>query len=306
MEKINESIKFSIVIPTYNRADFIKATVASVLQQDYSNFELIIVDDGSTDNTEDIIGSIHDERLQYHKKINEERGVARNYGFKKAKGDYVLFFDSDDLMHTNHLSTLYEAIVKFNNEVNFIASKYDLITNNKHRRSSVYSIKEGWYGIDIFLKGSLIGCNICVKKNNPNLKLFHEDRRFTIGEDWIFLLQNLQNDKIYIIDKVTISVNDHENRTMRSNNSIIISKNQLVLEWLLQNIKLTSIQQNILTTNSYYFCAIHSYIDNNRSKAMHYLRKILLLKGFGKKEIILFIKVLIGYRIMIKVSTWFQ
>ena len=107
-------ILFSVIIPTYNRESFIVKTIQSVLSQTYTNFELIIIDDGSTDNTEKVVREIEDQRIQYHKKDNAERGAARNYGARLAKGKYVNFFDSDDLAYMNHLSEAMEMLHKFN------------------------------------------------------------------------------------------------------------------------------------------------------------------------------------------------
>ena len=80
------NILFSIVVPTYNREKFIVKTIQSLLNQTYNNFELLIIDDGSTDNTEKVVREIEDQRIQYHQKENGERGAARNYGAKLAKG----------------------------------------------------------------------------------------------------------------------------------------------------------------------------------------------------------------------------
>lgn len=89
--------KVSIIIPTYNRADVLVTSIQSVLQQSYTDFELLIVDDGSTDNTDIVVGSIHDDRIRYLK-MPENKGVAaaRNEGIRQAKYDYIAFQDSDD------------------------------------------------------------------------------------------------------------------------------------------------------------------------------------------------------------------
>ncbi|GIU81227.1 MAG: glycosyltransferase [Acidobacteria bacterium] len=105
---------FSVIIPTYNRAQFIKQTIESVLNQTFTDFEIIVVDDGSTDNTKEVVESIKDERIVYHYKRNEERSVARNTGVKLARGEYVTFLDSDDLLYENHLQTALEMVEKYN------------------------------------------------------------------------------------------------------------------------------------------------------------------------------------------------
>ena len=93
----------SVIIPTYNRAHLIKRSATSVLNQTYVNLELIIVDDGSTDNTEDVVKSIGDNRIIYIKQQNQGACAARNNGITHAQGDYIAFQDSDDVWHENKL-----------------------------------------------------------------------------------------------------------------------------------------------------------------------------------------------------------
>ncbi|PIQ22099.1 MAG: glycosyl transferase, partial [Cytophagales bacterium CG18_big_fil_WC_8_21_14_2_50_42_9] len=101
---MNSKPFFSVVIPTYNLADFIFKTIQSVLNQTYPAFEIIIIDDGSRDNTEAVVKAIPDKRIVYQKVENGERGRARNIGTLQAKGDYITFIDSDDLAYPNHLA----------------------------------------------------------------------------------------------------------------------------------------------------------------------------------------------------------
>lgn len=87
----------SVIIPTYNRAYCIGNAVQSVLKQDYENMEILIVDDGSTDDTEAVIKSIEDTRIRYYKNsVNSGAAAARNTGISLAKGKYIAFQDSDD------------------------------------------------------------------------------------------------------------------------------------------------------------------------------------------------------------------
>ena len=88
----------SIIMPSYNTAPYIAESIQSVIDQTYKDWELIIVDDCSTDNTDEVITSLHDERIRYFK--NEKNGgaaVSRNKALRKAKGKWIAFLDSDDL-----------------------------------------------------------------------------------------------------------------------------------------------------------------------------------------------------------------
>src|SRR5437868_10948529 len=103
-------IFFSIIIPTYNRASVIKKTIDTTLNQSYPGYEVIVVDDGGTDNTEEVIRAIGNNKITYYKKENAERAAARNYGAAMAKGDYLTFVDSDDLLYQNYLETANDCI----------------------------------------------------------------------------------------------------------------------------------------------------------------------------------------------------
>ena len=88
--------KVSVIIPTYNCAHFLPDAIQSVLDQSFQDFELIVVDDGSTDNTEEVVRSFSDTRLTYIRQVHQERSAARNTGIQASGGEYVTFLDSDD------------------------------------------------------------------------------------------------------------------------------------------------------------------------------------------------------------------
>ncbi|MBK8625159.1 MAG: glycosyltransferase family 2 protein [Saprospiraceae bacterium] len=101
---------FSIIIPTYNRAHIIHRPIESILAQTFTDWELIIVDDGSTDDTKAVVDSYPDERIRYVWQENQERSAARNHGIRLAKGEWICFQDSDDEYLTNHLQVLNQGI----------------------------------------------------------------------------------------------------------------------------------------------------------------------------------------------------
>lgn len=106
---------FSIIIPVYNKENHIKATLESVLNQTFKDFEIIIVNDGSTDNSENKISQISDKRIHLHSIMNHGVSYARNYGITKATSDLIAFLDADDLwkpFHLEDLKSLYESYPK--------------------------------------------------------------------------------------------------------------------------------------------------------------------------------------------------
>jgi glycosyltransferase involved in cell wall biosynthesis len=106
----NSSLLLSIIIPVYNRSSRVSHTVQSVLDQRGANFELILVNDGSTDDTLAVLSSFAGPSVRVLSKENGERGAARNFGADHANGNYLIFFDSDDLMYTGYLAKAAEFI----------------------------------------------------------------------------------------------------------------------------------------------------------------------------------------------------
>lgn len=119
---MSEKSLVSIIMPTYNRAHLITESIQSVIDQTYQHWELIIVDDGSIDNTEEIVSKIKDIRIQYfYIQHAGFVGVVRNYGITKSKGDYIAFLDSDDLWRKDKLDFQLDLFKQFQ-ESKFIIS----------------------------------------------------------------------------------------------------------------------------------------------------------------------------------------
>lgn len=108
-----ESMKFSIIVPTYNRGYVISNLIRSVLSQSYKNWELLIADDGSTDNTSEVISTFGDSRIVYLSKINGGPSSARNLALNKATGDWIVYIDSDNEFLSNYLDVVSIYIEKF-------------------------------------------------------------------------------------------------------------------------------------------------------------------------------------------------
>ena len=293
---IQDSIFFSIVIPTFNRADLLPETIDTILSQSFSNYEIIIVDDGSKDNTEEVINSKYNRisNIRYFKKDNEERGRARNFGFEHSTGSYVIFFDSDDLMQKNHLQTLFDVITKLDHP-NFIATKHLLIDEKgKKSYNSSKNLKEGWYNYKELMRGNWLACHFAVRRANLDLFLFEENRNYAILEDWMFLIQNLFKDRVYLIDQFTIHQRIHEGRSM-NNNQIIIERRLKANQYLQERLPFSDADIKTMNAFSHYFCAIHAYIEHDKQQALNFAKKAYYDGGISKELIILCSKLLLGY-----------
>jgi len=131
---------FSVVIPLYNKGNYITTCLDSVLNQDFSNFEIIIVDDGSTDDSINEIKKFDDERIIIEQQENKGAAAARNKGVEIAKAKWIAFLDADDLWLENHLAELFLAIQEFPKESVF-TSRLGIIRQHKQIDLAQYNFK---------------------------------------------------------------------------------------------------------------------------------------------------------------------
>lgn len=123
-------MKFSIIVPLYNKEESVGSTIQSILDQKYRNFELLIINDGSTDNSLNVVSSFNDERIRIINKENGGVSSARNLGIKEAKYEWIVFFDADDIMYENALSEYVNLSLKFPDILVLVAS-YDKMIKGK-------------------------------------------------------------------------------------------------------------------------------------------------------------------------------
>lgn len=144
----------SIITPTYNCSKYIGETIESVLNQTYKNFEMIIVDDASTDNTEEVVNSYHDKRIKYVKlKTNSGPAVARNTAMELAKGKYMAFLDSDDIWVSDKIEKQIKFIKK--NKYKIICSNYEQIDEKGNKLNKTISCKK-----KVNYNGILLSCPV--------------------------------------------------------------------------------------------------------------------------------------------------
>lgn len=128
----------SVIVPAYNCEKYLEASIKSVIKQTYKNFELLIIDDGSTDNTSLLCEELKvlDNRIKVFHKGNGGLSDARNYGIKRAKGKYICFLDADDTYNKNYLSELLR-LIKENNVLLAVCGYIEVFPNGTKRYSKV-------------------------------------------------------------------------------------------------------------------------------------------------------------------------
>lgn len=122
---------FSVIIPLYNKADYIEKTIKSVLHQTFTDYELIVINDGSTDKSEAIVLELDDKRIRLYNQKNQGVSVARNLGIHKSQGKLVAFLDADDYWFPNHLEELANLYDNFS-DCGIYCSRYKIKTTKSH------------------------------------------------------------------------------------------------------------------------------------------------------------------------------
>ncbi len=274
---------FSIVIPTYNRSKTILRAVQSILNQTYQNFEVVIVDDGSTDNTLAVITPFLSEKVSYHKIENGGVAHARNQGIKLSNGEYIGFLDSDDFFFENHLSTAFEHISKnLNPDVLHLNFKWgDVEMKNAKSNKLPKKLPE-----DIFKGCSLhVNCTFI----NSNLKTrvqFNEDRNLMYSEDWDFFIKLCVNYDVKLLDIQTSYLMDHEDRSMRNfkEDAWLKRKEALIQSLKSDEVFMQKYSSNLplIAAHMYSLIALMLALEKRKKDAANYLKKSF---KSSKKEI---------------------
>ncbi len=199
----------SVIIPTYNRSEFLLKSVESVLNQSFKEFELIIIDDGSDDNTEELIKNLKDKRINYYYQFNRGPAVARNNGIKRSTCKYIAFLDSDDAWTEDKLKVQIKAMKE--NPGHIISHTEEIWYKGKRliKPQKIHKKRQG----DIF-KQSLKLCSISMstvmirKELIKKIGLFDPD--LEVCEDYDYWLRVTAQYSVLLIDKpLTIKQGGH-------------------------------------------------------------------------------------------------
>lgn len=265
---------FSVVIPTYNRAHLISKTIETVLAQDEHDFEVIVVDDGSSDNTEEVLRAIADERVSYYKKENGERGAARNYGARRARGRYINFFDSDDLLYPNHLTVARRLIEKMN-EPEIIHLGFEMRDDAGKLLYRIDSL-EGDVNEQL-PRGNLLSCNGVFLRRDVALAFpFIEDPQLCVSEDWELWLRLASRYKIHYTNEVTSVIVNHGERSVLVNNEeVLLHCKNVVLKSLYEDegfVRKYGERKKIVENEILSYIALHLALAGAPARAFKYLK----------------------------------
>jgi glycosyltransferase involved in cell wall biosynthesis len=272
-------MRISIIVPIYNRADIVKETLPHILNQPFEDFEVIVVDDGSTDNTLEVLQSIVHPKLKIFTKANAERAAARNFGASKAQGEYLNFFDCDDWMYPNHLTVANEMIVT-NNHPPLFHVCYEFKDPQGNVMSKVKTPEEGT--AKHLIINNFLACNtVFVKRDIFMQSPFNETRSLSSAEDWELWLRLISRYPIISSNAITFAIQEHDERSLNTISPEKIEARNLELnKSLIQDkpfLKFYKNKVDFFMANSLTFIAL-SYANtaSTKSKAVKYLSKAAL------------------------------
>ncbi len=211
-------IKVSVIIPTFNRAHLVSVAISSVLNQSYRNLELILVDDGSTDHTWEVIEPfMGDKRLQYVLlKKNKGRSAARNLGVEETKGDFIMFLDSDDYLEADALEKLINLRYSYP-QVNVFAGGYRLFKRKASSEYTIYKRGKDLFIQDVFLaeiKGMVLNIgNHIMHADLIKKKGIRFNEALDFAEDWEFILHAVKGESAIFIKETVLNVYRHDDNS---------------------------------------------------------------------------------------------
>lgn len=214
----------SVIIPLYNKRDYIQRSIRSVLNQTFSELECIVVDDGSTDDSLDIIGGIEDDRIKFIRKKNGGVSSARNLGIKASKFEYLAFLDADDYWAPSYLEEISELIGKYPNRCLYFSSYYRVENGGektvkssptlaKTNNSVVFNLFDYFKNYHNYELPFHTSC--CVVDKKAILEVGDFDERISYYEDYDFFSRVSTQSEIVYINKPLSFYNcdvDAENR----------------------------------------------------------------------------------------------
>ena len=263
---------FSIIIPAYNRSTLILDTLNSVIAQTFTDWECIIIDDGSKDNTREVVQKVieKDNRFKYIYQENAERSAARNNGVKHALGKYICFLDSDDQFKENHLQELNIVITERNFREEIYYTDYTIVKPSE--RIEVEEPLESDL-LHFLVHHPIIPARICASAKIFKKNLYDED--IVVVEDLILWLRLGINYSFYHVNENTVLYYLHDDNSVDIKNTgfqkrlagLLIFQKRYKSIWT----KITKADRLFLIGNTHFGIARH-YIHHRKSlKAIQHL-----------------------------------
>ena len=267
---------FSVIIPAYNRAGFLGTAIKSVLDQSFSNLELIVIDDGSTDQTRQLIKDIKDKRLKYIKKGHNGVSAARNRGIQESRGRFICFLDSDDRFKNTKLEIAYRYIQNFPEYMIFHTEELWYRNGKILNQKNIHAKPDG-YVFDKSLRLCCIGMSTAVVKRSLFNEIRTFDENFQACEDYEFWLRVSALYPVKLIPEVlTIKQGGHSDQLSKKYHSMDTFRIQAVVKLIKSKI-LNEKQEDQAIRELHHKCKIYikGALKRNKIKEIVFYKTLL-------------------------------
>jgi glycosyltransferase involved in cell wall biosynthesis len=267
---------FSIILPTYNRAHLIETAVKSILTQSFSDWELILVDDGSTDNTKEVISkfSSSDKRIKYFYQENQERSIARNNGIEKSTGQFICFLDSDDYFLSTKLEHLHDFIKESTQNDSVLYDGISFLIKDNIVKTPLPTKKESETIHEFLFKNPLGSLQICAPakvfqefKFNPSIR---------IGEDvelWLRIANKFEFIPIDIFNTIALEHDDRSVNLKKYNSAKELMKQIKYIFKLHDETKISKQTRKTVLSNCMFNISKHYILNGDRLKSIFWIIK---------------------------------
>ena len=205
MEQKTDAPFFSVVIPTYNCASFLKRSLTSVFNQTFQDFEVVVIDNSSIDNSQELLDSTQDQRLLWFAIQNDGIiAASRNKGIEKAKGKWIAFLDADDVWSSEKLECVYNVIVENPNVIVVNHNEWKVVDNQKDKVLEYSKSCNADFYKHLIFKGNCLSTSAVTVRRDIALKTkgFSTRDDFITAEDYDFWIRLAKEGDFYFLDKV--------------------------------------------------------------------------------------------------------
>lgn len=291
---------FTIVTPVFNKKDFVKDTIQSVLNQSYQDFEYIIIDDGSTDGSEFVVQQFSDTRIKFIMQKNAGVSAARNRGIRESTKEFVLFLDADDIFHVDHLKWLTVIITQYPN-YNFFGTGYKTFSNSINITLNTSNINMQIYNKHSFVKKFTLfpfvwTGSVCFRRSFLLKYQFAFSENFTQGEDITFWFKAIEITNLVFCNITSAYYRiDVQDSLTQSNSQDLPEHIQLLQTY--------SLLQDVDTTLLCYRYFFNQYIRNilyDRKKCA--LKSLITMTQYRKISFVYMPLLLLNYKLFRKLK----
>lgn len=258
----NKSPLISVIVPVYNVEEYLPKCIDSIINQTYKNLEIILVDDGSPDNSPKICDDYakKDKRIKVIHKKNGGVSSARNYGIKESTGEYISFVDADDWVDRKYIEVLYSTSIEYNSD--YVCCGYNRVYNNKKEEinstGDVIEYTNNEYLIKLLNVQNSYG--FCMMKliNKRVLKDIRFNENLKVGEDALFNVSLCKNlNSIIVVNKCLYNYRFNSNSVVRKYDTNYVTKYENSMIEMKNYINKNYISNDVMNRNLYNYIAYH-------------------------------------------------